>query len=148
MSVNEQTLKNIYFLGKYYNPASSHYPYQNSVVSCDRCHRTNILVAIGWESYDLCLSCADDMSKLFLKPKIDPTFFPEQPRTLMASSMFDPGKKAPAPPPPSSYSFSSKDNPKFTARIQKESKMFGEFEIDSMKQSQCTTNMEQMLFRN
>lgn len=142
MNINEQTLKNIYFLGKYYNPASSHYNLQNSVVTCDRCHRTNIPVAIGWETYDLCLSCADDMSKLFSKP----IYYSDGIKTMMLQSMFDPSKKA--PPPPSVYS----EKPKYLTKMLQ--KQYREKSCDSdmdcltfMEQAQFTTNMEQMQFR-
>ena len=47
--------------GTYYNPANKHYKYKG-IVNCDRCSRTNLLVCIGWEEYDLCLKCADDLS--------------------------------------------------------------------------------------
>lgn len=57
-------IENIYRYGKYYNPAKSHYPYnQNSIVNCDKCNKSNLPVCIGWNDLDLCLGCVDIISK-------------------------------------------------------------------------------------
>ncbi len=49
-------IKNIYTLGLYYNPATDHYP-NADYVFCDRCKKTRIYKCIGWENYDLCITC-------------------------------------------------------------------------------------------
>lgn len=54
---NLQALQRIIRNGKYYYPATSHYPNATEVF-CDSCNRGKLRAAIGWDSQDLCLSCA------------------------------------------------------------------------------------------
>lgn len=54
--MSAQLYFNIYKYGKYYNPASKHYNDQ-SIVRCDRCKDTNILVCVGLKDKDLCMKC-------------------------------------------------------------------------------------------
>jgi hypothetical protein len=58
----DSVLLNIYSKGKYYNPAWSHYGRHTNVV-CDRCKSSQLKVCIGWEKYDLCMKCVDQLSK-------------------------------------------------------------------------------------
>lgn len=53
---NINWIKSTYTQGRYYNPASDHYLSVDHVV-CDQCKRTHIDKCIGWEEYDLCISC-------------------------------------------------------------------------------------------
>ena len=57
-ALNANTMLDIYKLGTYYNPASTHYGEGKSVI-CDRCAKCNLTACIGYLNYDLCLSCAD-----------------------------------------------------------------------------------------
>ncbi len=55
--------------GKYYNPASDHYPTSgpSTVVVCDRCQRNNLKVCVGYNDYDLCLKCVEEGTELMGK---------------------------------------------------------------------------------
>lgn len=70
MSVPESVLKNIVTRGKYYYPASSHYPKAYPVI-CDRCNKTNLSACIGYESYDLCMHCVEKVIKNIEVPDDD-----------------------------------------------------------------------------
>src|SRR5437870_106990 len=56
--------RNIYDNGKYYNPAYLHFG-KVIDVHCDRCKRNNIPVSIGWQEYDLCMKCVNDLIKIY-----------------------------------------------------------------------------------
>jgi len=46
--------------GRYYYPASSHYPEKiDAIVHCDQCGKNNLVACIGYRSKDLCLTCTD-----------------------------------------------------------------------------------------
>ncbi len=62
-SINYETMKNICKNGKYYYPASKHYGNEDANVACDKCYKNNLNVSIGYENYDLCLLCVDDITK-------------------------------------------------------------------------------------
>jgi hypothetical protein len=47
--------------GQLYYPANQRYGPDKQVV-CDRCKRNNLSICIGYESYDLCLTCADKIT--------------------------------------------------------------------------------------
>jgi len=50
--------------GIHYKPATSRYPTNSSVnVICDKCDAGNLEECIGYEDYDLCLSCAGSISR-------------------------------------------------------------------------------------
>ncbi|AYV82002.1 MAG: hypothetical protein Homavirus2_6 [Homavirus sp.] len=52
----------IYKYGTYYNPATNHYGAVGSV-NCDRCHRKLLDICIGWQTYDLCIECIQDINQ-------------------------------------------------------------------------------------
>lgn len=54
------SLLNVAVNGKYYNPAHNHYGYETDV-TCDSCRRSNLNQCIGFNDYDLCLTCADKL---------------------------------------------------------------------------------------
>ena len=64
MKVNDEILTNIYIKGKYYNPAWKHYGNETNVV-CDRCKTTQLDISVGWEDYDLCILCINQLSEIF-----------------------------------------------------------------------------------
>lgn len=78
----DSILLSIYNEGKYYNPAWNHYGRKTNVV-CDRCKTTQLKVCIGWNKYDLCMKCVDQISRHIREPEIDP-----RDMTLMMQSMF------------------------------------------------------------
>jgi len=50
--------------GTLYVPASKHYSQMGYVsVQCDKCHKDGIQSSIGYNNYDLCLSCAADVER-------------------------------------------------------------------------------------
>lgn len=66
---NDAIMKKIYTYGTYYNPASSHYGNDptgsrsaNRSVMCDRCYRKNLNICIGYDRFDLCLSCVETVA--------------------------------------------------------------------------------------
>lgn len=62
--LSQETTINIVKNGVYYCPASKHYNNQSSNIVCDRCRKTHLNVCIGLDTYDLCLSCVQDVSML------------------------------------------------------------------------------------
>ena len=48
--------------GKYYKPAWLHYG-RKTVVFCDRCNRVNISECFGYKNFDLCLPCANELTR-------------------------------------------------------------------------------------
>lgn len=53
---------NICKYGTYYNPAEKHYDNQVCDVICDRCRKQKLAICIGWENFDLCLRCVEDVN--------------------------------------------------------------------------------------
>lgn len=47
--------------GIYYNPASLHYKCKRNIF-CVRCNMPNLQICIGFENYDLCMSCVKDLT--------------------------------------------------------------------------------------
>lgn len=60
-SVDKETIIQICRYGKYYNPAEAHYNNGQSIV-CDRCFKRNLHVCIGYDKYDLCLTCVEEIT--------------------------------------------------------------------------------------
>lgn len=81
LALNANTMLDIYKLGKYYNPASTHYGEGKSVI-CDRCAKRNLNACIGYLDYDLCLSCADVVDR-----KVNKSILQEQFRTPMQQGL-------------------------------------------------------------
>lgn len=46
--------------GTFYNPAAKHYNKTDVNVICDRCRKANLDMCIGYETYDMCLSCVQE----------------------------------------------------------------------------------------
>jgi len=94
---NAKIFSNTAKYGKYYNPASAHYG-PNTVVTCDKCQRTNLKTCVGYESYDLCLSCCETIVEIDHALKTKTTLFPGTfeeeltgpPVTYMAGSIYNP----------------------------------------------------------
>lgn len=60
--INKDVMLQIYKLGSYYNPATNHYGYEANV-TCDRCFKSHLSICIGWQTYDLCLPCVNEINK-------------------------------------------------------------------------------------
>ena len=56
--LSKETTSIIVSYGTYYHPATNHYN-NGQMVVCDRCFRQNLNACIGYNTYDLCLNCAD-----------------------------------------------------------------------------------------
>ena len=73
-NLSQSTFEQIIKYGVYYNPASKHYAsFGESNVACDKCHKSNLNVCIGYQNYDLCVSCVQKINesssnKIFNKP--------------------------------------------------------------------------------
>lgn len=50
--------------GTFYYPAWKHYGKHVTVI-CDRCNKSNLKSCLGYGNYDLCLSCADELTDPF-----------------------------------------------------------------------------------
>ena len=140
----DTVIKNVYKYGKYYNPAWTHYRRDDANVSCDRCHRTQLKVSIGWDKYDLCMDCVDKLSMLYIQD-VNPDPMTST-ATFMMQEMYDydsqlskmsqgmykesQGSKL--------WPFSTK--PKPVTRMRQ-----GMFK-DKSKSYVCTTDMEQGMF--
>jgi len=59
--LDKETMIKVYKFGSYYNPASNHYGSTANVV-CDRCYKNNLDISIGWQTYDLCLVCTNEIN--------------------------------------------------------------------------------------
>ncbi len=85
----------IVYHGKFYYPASLHYNNEFSNIVCDKCHRNNLKVCIGWEKFDICIQCAHqimfDYTGIRYNPDIkidDYKPIPRQPLTLMMEDRY------------------------------------------------------------
>ena len=78
--VTPEIIANISKFGTYYNPASNHYGKEVNVI-CDKCKKNGLNVCIGWQTFDLCLKCAEEVSRPIIKP--NPQIY-----TLMMQSQF------------------------------------------------------------
>ncbi len=62
-SLSSDIFEQICKFGTHYNPASKHYNDIQNVV-CDRCFRENLDICIGYEKYDLCFSCVQEIVRI------------------------------------------------------------------------------------
>lgn len=60
--ITSNLMENICQYGTYYNPATKHYGGAANNVVCDKCHRNNLSVCVGWQTFDLCLKCVQDIT--------------------------------------------------------------------------------------
>ena len=58
-SLDDETCSKIALHGTYYSDAITRYPDLAAVVRCDKCGLCPLACSIGFESYDLCLPCAN-----------------------------------------------------------------------------------------
>ncbi len=82
--IDSSLMKKICQNGTYYIPAWKHYNNKQANVVCDRCKRTKLSACIGYDSYDICLACADKISEQLYPPREDIM------RTLMRLEQFRP----------------------------------------------------------
>lgn len=68
---DKQRLVELVKYGKYYNPAYQHYG-QEGIVYCDKCNKQDLSVCIGYETFDLCLNCVQEIVDCMSKPGICP----------------------------------------------------------------------------
>lgn len=62
--ISQETFILVCKRGTYYNPAKKHYEDKSNNVICDRCCKHNLNVCIGYEKYDLCLNCTEEVIKI------------------------------------------------------------------------------------
>ena len=86
----EKTIQ-VFRNGIYYSPASKHYNNGNADLSvvCDRCKKTNLDICIGYETYDICLQCIQEISNQLKKQK-EIEKFPSCTATYMQQDQFRP----------------------------------------------------------
>lgn len=84
--------------GTYYFPATKHYNNNATSVICDRCHKSGLDVCIGLDSYDLCLPCIQEISRIYNPSTVNPppvfhgSYEPHGPiMTMMVQEQFNPG---------------------------------------------------------
>ena len=66
--ITSDLMANICKFGTYYNPAWKHYGVMTNVV-CDRCHKDNLKACIGWQTFDLCLGCVQEVTDVVNNPR-------------------------------------------------------------------------------
>ena len=66
----DKTFVDIFLLGKYYNPASTHYNDEHEVI-CDRCNKNNLDISFGYLDKDICVNCANDVKDYIHESKCD-----------------------------------------------------------------------------
>ena len=85
--------------GRFFYPAGVHYGNPDASVVCDRCKRSGIKTCIGYDRYDLCLPCVDQVAARLSIPTglptpIIPRSIPDPTRTeyvtLMVQDQFRP----------------------------------------------------------
>jgi hypothetical protein len=89
--ITSNLMKTICQKGSYYIPAWKHYNTKDSNVQCDRCKRTNLVACIGWQKYDICLTCADKVAEqiYFVEEPLVPEPAWDDKVTFMDTSMYD-----------------------------------------------------------
>uniref|UniRef100_A0A6C0C6L4 Uncharacterized protein n=1 Tax=viral metagenome TaxID=1070528 RepID=A0A6C0C6L4_9ZZZZ len=85
----DENIKNICLYGTYYNPAEKHYGKECDVI-CDKCFRHNLDVSIGWQTYDLCLKCAQSVNRYLNKPVVEDNTEEIKCQTKMVQHIFKP----------------------------------------------------------
>ncbi len=60
--LSNETLLEVVTKGTKYKPAWKHYG-EKTVVVCDKCYEDDIEESFGWEKYDLCVSCYNEIKK-------------------------------------------------------------------------------------
>ena len=60
-SLDEETCTKVALQGIYYSDTRTRYPDIVAVVRCDKCGLCPLACSIGFESYDLCLPCANNI---------------------------------------------------------------------------------------
>ncbi len=69
--ISRELALNIILNGTYYYPVSKHYPYQNNpIINCSYCGKKKLSVSIGYENYDLCGTCIENIAnyRLLISP--------------------------------------------------------------------------------
>jgi len=87
-TMESEKVINTFENGTYFNPAAKHYNYRSVDIICDRCKRRPLKVCIGWDRYDLCMNCIQELS--ILREKFPDT---TAKATLMMQSQFLPATK-------------------------------------------------------
>lgn len=89
--ITKEIMLKICNYGTYFNPANKHYKTTASVV-CDRCFTNNLTSCIGWQTFDLCLTCVDTINKKII-PSIlsDPRKYQMLHTTNMKQNQFENG---------------------------------------------------------
>lgn len=89
--LSQEMTINILKNGTYYFPATKHYNNNSTSVICDRCRKSNLNACIGLDSYDMCLSCIQDISSLYSPTtRIPPSVFHGPIMTMMLQKQFNP----------------------------------------------------------
>lgn len=60
-SLDDETCAKVALHGTYYSDARTRYQDMAAVVRCDKCGLCSLACSIGFESYDLCLPCANNI---------------------------------------------------------------------------------------
>lgn len=126
--MTEQQLRDTCEKGTYYYNAASRYP--SGKVICDSCQKSNLDSCIGYNEFDLCLSCAQTIRSSIRDTTDTPKF-----TTKMMQSQFSTNRVTPT---------------KFTTRMM-QSQFVAKPELPSTTtttDSKPTTKMMQTQFRN
>ena len=69
--MDPQDMLNVVKFGTFYNPASNHYANSLKVV-CDRCKHNGLITCVGWQRFDLCLKCVEEVTTLDKTKDVSP----------------------------------------------------------------------------
>lgn len=58
-NIDQENINKLVKYGIYYNPACKHYNQEGEVI-CDKCHKRNLTICIGYETFDMCLQCVQE----------------------------------------------------------------------------------------
>lgn len=61
--------------GFFYYPAYKHYGNNPKYIKCNLCNFPNITSSIGFQNYDICLSCVDSILNKIPLPQIQPSLY-------------------------------------------------------------------------
>jgi len=86
--ISKEMMSKVCKYGTFYNPATAHYNNGLCVV-CDRCYRQNLNVCIGYDKYDLCMKCIEEISAVDIQNKQKSKNPLDEVKTRMLVSQYD-----------------------------------------------------------
>jgi len=76
--------------GTFFYPAFKHYGIVPKYVSCNLCANPNIISCIGYQNYDICLSCTDSLLNRIPQSQPIPSLYPNPNSKLNLQTQLQP----------------------------------------------------------